>query len=115
MQADRMRRAALIVLGRDHPDFVREFGGNGFEHGESGRVDTVVVRQQHSRHFGFVGGHRDKLLVLDKQMESSLSSYRRVAYRERRNRRNERAFVPNFYRLDDVYWLLLKLEKLICD
>jgi hypothetical protein len=71
-----MRGAALIVLGRDHPDFVREFGGNGFEHGEAGRVDTVVVRQKHSRHFGFVGGHRGKLLLVDKETERSLSGYR---------------------------------------
>jgi hypothetical protein len=43
MEADGMRRAALVVLRRDDPHFVREFGGHRFEHGESGCVDTIVV------------------------------------------------------------------------
>jgi hypothetical protein len=57
-----MRRTALVVLGRDHPDFVRELGGNGFEHGKAGRVDTIVVRQQYSRQLGLISGHLVNLL-----------------------------------------------------
>jgi hypothetical protein len=60
------RLTCVIVLGCDHPDFVRELGGNRFEHGEAGCVDTVVVRQQYPRHFGFIGRHRGKLFSVGK-------------------------------------------------
>ncbi len=68
-----MRRAALIVLGRDHPDFVRDFGGDGFEYGEAGGVEAVVVGQQHTFNDGFEGGHRESLLVgerIDRLLQS---------------------------------------------
>ena len=53
MQRQRMRRAALIGFGRDHPDIVREVGRNLLQDIEAGRFDAVVIRDENS-HAGFV-------------------------------------------------------------
>jgi hypothetical protein len=34
------------VLGRDDPHFIGDFRCDGFEHGEAGCIDTIVVGQQ---------------------------------------------------------------------
>jgi hypothetical protein len=57
MEADGMGGAALIMLGRDDPHFVRKFGGYGFQHGEAGCIDTVVVSQQNAFKSGPGCGH----------------------------------------------------------
>jgi hypothetical protein len=50
-----MGRAALVGLGRDHPDIVRERHRDLLEHVEPGRFDAVVIGDEdaHLRLFRF--------------------------------------------------------------
>jgi hypothetical protein len=43
MQADRVRDAALVVLGRDDPNLVAELARDPLEDFETRRFDTVVI------------------------------------------------------------------------
>jgi hypothetical protein len=45
------------VFGRDDPDFVGQFVRDFFEHGEAGRVDAVVIGQEHAGQFRCGYGH----------------------------------------------------------
>ena len=46
MQANRVRDAALVVLGSDDPDLAGDLTGNPFEHREARRFDAVVIAEQ---------------------------------------------------------------------
>jgi hypothetical protein len=48
MQADRVRLAALIVLGCDNPNFQCNLGSDFLHHRHAGGIDSIVVCQDYA-------------------------------------------------------------------
>ena len=56
VQADGMRHAGLVVLGRDHPDFPRQFRGDGLHDGQARRAITRTLPAQYRDVYGAAVG-----------------------------------------------------------